>query len=298
MRIVVTGCRGQVGWELVRSLAVVGDVVAWDRQAADLSEPGALIERIREQRPDVIVNAAAYTAVDRAESEEPRANLVNGAAVGALAQAAQEVGALFVHYSTDYVFDGTARLPYREDAETGPLNAYGRSKLLGERATIESGADYLIFRTTWVYGARGANFLLTMLRLMRERPELRVVADQFGAPTSARFIADATAHAIAQSMSERRAGRFESGLFNLTADGVTTWHGFARHILERAHAIGAGDVLQTTRIDTIVTEDYPLPAARPAYSVLDGSKLQQRFNLRRPQWQECVDLVVDELLRQ
>ncbi|HDR8911469.1 TPA: dTDP-4-dehydrorhamnose reductase [Burkholderia multivorans] len=298
MRIVVIGCRGQVGWELVRSLAIVGDVFAWDRRTADMSEPGALADRVRSQRPDVIVNAAAYTDVDRAESDEPRANLINGIAVGALAEAAREAGALFVHYSTDYVFDGAATVPYREDAETGPLNAYGRSKLLGERATVASGVDYLIFRTTWVYAARGANFVLTMLRLMRERPELRVISDQFGAPTSARFIADATAHAIARSISERHAGRFESGLFNLTADGVTTWHGFAQHIFERARAIGVGDVLKTKRIEAIATDDYPLPAARPAYSVLDGSKLQQRFNLRRPQWHEGVDLVLDELLKQ
>jgi len=296
MKILVTGRTGQVGWELARSMSVLGEVHALDRASADMTRPDELAARVRALRPDVIVNAAAYTAVDRAETETALADVVNGEAVGALANAAREMGALFVHYSTDYVFDGTAREPYHEDAATHPQNAYGRSKLLGEQSVAASGADYLLFRTTWVYGARGANFLLTMLRLMRERTELRVVADQHGAPTSARFIADATAHAVRQAVIERREGRFASGLFNLTADGATTWHGFAQYILERVRLIGAGE-LRTERIEPIATRDYPLPAPRPAYSVLDGSRLKGRFGLRRPQWQEGVDLVLDELIR-
>jgi dTDP-4-dehydrorhamnose reductase len=297
MKIIVTGASGQVGWELVRSMSVLGAVHAWDRASADLSRPDELIKAIRVSRPDVIVNAAAYTAVDKAESEEALARTINGEAVGALACAAREMGALFVHYSTDYVFDGLASEPYREDAIAAPQNAYGRSKLLGDEAVAASGADHLIFRTTWVYGARGANFLLTMLRLMRERPELSVVADQFGAPTSARFIADGTAHAVRQSMTERAEDRFASGLFNLTADGVTSWHGFAQYIFDCARMAGGDATLVTRKINAITSSDYPTQAQRPAYSVLDGCRLKQRFNLYRPQWQDGVKLVLDELLR-
>ncbi|AOK15891.1 dTDP-4-dehydrorhamnose reductase [Burkholderia cepacia] len=296
MKIVVTGARGQVGWELVRSMSVLGAVHAWDRAAADLSRPDELVDAVRELRPDVIVNAAAYTSVDRAESEEALATTINGEAVGALAQAARDIDALFVHYSTDYVFDGMASEPYREDAIAAPQNAYGRSKLLGDEAVAASGADHLIFRTTWVYSARGTNFLLTMLRLMCERPELSVVADQFGAPTSARFIADVTAHAVRQCMNERAEGCFDSGLFNLTADGVTSWHGFAQAIFDCARTAGSGVTLKTGKINAIRALDYPTQAVRPIYSVLDGGRLRHRFNLHRPHWQDGVKLVLDELL--
>jgi dTDP-4-dehydrorhamnose reductase len=296
MKIVVTGARGQVGWELSRSLAVLGVVHAWDRTQADLDRPDALADALRALRPDLIVNAAAYTAVDRAESEEVLACRINGRGVGVLADVAREIGALLVHYSSDYVFDGAAQAPYREHAVAAPQNAYGRSKLLGDQAIAASGADHLIFRTTWVYSARGANFLLTMLRLMRERPELRVVADQFGAPTSARFIAEATAHAVRQSFGARAQGRFESGLFNLTAEGVTSWHGFAQYILECARELQGGAPLLTERILAIPASEYPVPAVRPHYSVLDGGKFEQHFGLRRPSWQEGVRHVLEELL--
>jgi dTDP-4-dehydrorhamnose reductase len=234
MKILVTGATGQVGWEAARSVSVLGHSVACDRSALDLSRPETLKSALNKIRPEVIVNAAAYTAVDRAEEEEELANRINGEAVGEIGRWARDHNALVIHYSTDYVFDGTAERGYTELDATCPLNAYGRSKLLGEQGLASSGCDYLTFRTTWVYASRGKNFLLTMLRLASERETLRVVADQFGAPTSARMIADLTAHVIAKAAVERQAGTFESGLYNLTAEGRTSWHGFARSIIDAA----------------------------------------------------------------
>jgi dTDP-4-dehydrorhamnose reductase len=298
MRILVTGSRGQVGWELTRSLAVLGEVVACDRATADLSRPASLKALVEHMRPDVVVNAAAYTAVDKAQDEEALAATINAEAVGVLAQAARKAGALFVHYSTEYVFDGAKSGAYVEDDQPSPLNAYGRSKVAGEQAIVAAAGDWLVFRTSWVYAARGKNFLRTMLRLAGERETLRVVADQTGAPTSARMLADLTSHAVRQAMAERSAGRFTSDLFHLTASGSTTWHGFAACIVESARALLPDGAIATRAIEAIATRDYPTPARRPANSVLDNSKFERRFQLRRAPWEESLRLVLEEVLEQ
>jgi dTDP-4-dehydrorhamnose reductase len=295
MRLVVTGANGQIGWELGRSLAALGEVVALDRRQCDLSRPDQLPTLIAGLKPDVIVNAAAYTAVDDAEREENLATIVNGTAVAVIAQAAHRGGALLVHYSTDYVFDGLKDSPYAEEDPPHPLNAYGRSKLKGEIAVQQVGGSYLILRTSWVYGARGRNFLRTMLRLLREREELRIVADQIGGPTPAAQIARATAVAIAQAMRERADGQFESGLFHLTASGATSWHGFAAAILEGAMDRGLFQPSRAPRLVPIASEDYPLPAARPKNSQLAGVRLKRRFGIALPCWKEGLSLCLEEI---
>jgi dTDP-4-dehydrorhamnose reductase len=295
MRLMVTGANGQVGWELGRSLAGLGDVVALDRRQCDLSRPDQLPQLICAVKPDVIVNAAAYTAVDEAEREESLATIVNGTAVGVMAQEARRTGALLVHYSTDYVFDGLKDSPYAEEDPPHPLNAYGRSKLKGEIAVQQAGGSYLILRTSWVYGARGRNFLRTMLRLLREREELRIVADQIGGPTSAAQIAHATAVVIAAAIRERADGRFASGLFHLTASGATSWHGFAAAILEGATDRRLLAPSPAPRLVPIASEDYPLPAARPKNSRLAGVRLHCRFGIALPCWQEGLSLCLEEI---
>lgn len=297
MKLLVTGATGQVGWELARSLMPLGEVVALDRAACDLSRPDTLAAVVEHAAPAVIVNAAAYTAVDRAEAEEVLATTVNGAAVGELARAARRRGALFIHYSTDYVFDGRGEAPIAEDAPTCPLNAYGRSKLAGEAAVRDSGADALVLRTTWVYGARGHNFLRTMLRLAAEREELRVVADQFGAPTWARNIADATARLIPLALAERRAGHFTSAILNLTNAGVTSWHGFATALIGEARRTRPDLALQVQRVLPIATADYPLPAPRPANSRLDGGALARRYGIALPPWEQAMVRCIEEVGR-
>lgn len=294
MRVLVTGRNGQVGWELARGLAPLGEVIACDREPPDLSRPETLAPLVAEVRPGLIVNAAAYTAVDRAEEEEALALRVNGESVGVLAEAARKAGALLVHYSTDYVFDGTADRPYAESDPTSPVNAYGRTKLAGEQAIAAAGGDWLTFRTTWVYGVRGRNFLRTMLRLAEERETMRVVADQIGTPTSARMIAELTAHAVAQAMRERSAGRFESGLFHMTAADQTSWHGFASAIVESARTT-RGDAIKVRTIEAIDSEAYPTPARRPAWSVLDNGRFDQRFGLTRLDWRRALALVMGDL---
>lgn len=296
MRILVTGAAGQVGWELARSLMPLGQVVALDRAACDLVRPDTLAAVVDRVAPAVIVNAAAYTAVDRAEDEEALATTINGEAVGALAQAARRRGALFIHYSTDYVFDGGGESPLTEDTPVCPLNAYGRSKLAGEAAAQASGADALILRTTWVYAARGKNFLRTMLRLAAEREELRVVADQFGAPTWARNIADATAQIIPLALAEQREGRFQSAILNLTNAGETSWHGFAAALIDGARRLQPEGKLKVARVLPIGSEAYPLPARRPANSRLDGAALARRYGIALPPWQEAMARCLEELL--
>jgi len=296
MKIFVIGRNGQVGWELQRSMALLGEVVALGRPEADLESPQTLLERIRSERPDVVVNAAAYTAVDKAESEEELATRVNGAAVGELAQAAREVGALFVHYSTDYVFDGGKDAPYTEDDEPNPQNAYGRSKLAGERAIRAAGGDWLVLRTSWVYAARGQNFMKTMLRLARERDELRVVGDQRGAPTWARMIAEATADIVAQAMPARARGEFASGIYHLSAGGATTWHGFAELIVKHARQHASSGSIKASVVRPIPTADYPLPAKRPPNSLLSGDKLRRDYGIAMPAWDVAAGLCLAELL--
>jgi dTDP-4-dehydrorhamnose reductase len=293
VKILLTGRNGQVGWELNRSLAPLGQVFACDRAMADLTKPEALGQVVDQIKPDVIVNAGAYTAVDKAESDEALALLVNGDAVRALSQAARACGALFVHYSTDYVFDGAKHGAYVEDDATGPLNAYGRSKLAGELAVQASEGDWLVFRTSWVYAARGGNFLRTMLRLAAERETLSVVADQRGTPTPARMVADITAHAIRQSLIERNAGRFESGIFHLTAAGSTNWHGFASSIFDAAR-VRVPERVKVRELKAISTSEYPTPARRPLNGVLDNTKLERRFGVSRLSWEEGMRLVLEE----
>jgi dTDP-4-dehydrorhamnose reductase len=295
VKLLVTGPTGQVGWELTRSLMPLGDVIAVDRLRCDLSRPETIGPLVREIHPDVIVNAAAYTAVDKAEQEESLALIVNGTSVGVLAQEAERVGALLLHYSTDYVFDGKKSAPYAEDDLPNPLNAYGRSKLSGEVAIREAGCAHVILRTSWVYAARGNNFVRTILRMAREREVLNIVADQFGAPTNARFIADATAQVIRRAQREHLAGQFASGICHLTTTGTTSWHGFAEAIVKSAARHGLLDINRLPKINPIPASAYPLPAVRPANSRLDCRLVQSQANLTLPDWPQGLERVVEEI---
>ena len=281
MKILLTGREGQVGWELQRSLAALGDVVATNRHELDLRDSTAIRRTVREARPDIIVNAAAYTAVDNAESEPDIAMQVNAIAPGILAEEAKRLGALLVHYSTDYVFDGSKKSPYKEEDAPNPLSVYGRTKLEGEQAIGASNCRYLIFRTSWVYGSRGRNFLLTILKAAREKPELRVVDDQFGAPTSSAAIAEATAHAL-------RGGGPE-GLYHMSASGRTTWFNFAQAILHK--------VAIATPVVPIRSDQYPAKAKRPRNSVLDNARLKQAFGVSLPGWESQLEQVIGQVLR-
>jgi dTDP-4-dehydrorhamnose reductase len=275
MKILLTGSAGQLGRELKRSLAPLGELITCDRRQLDLADPDALQSAVRDLAPTVIVNAAAYTAVDKAETETGLADAINATAPGILAEEAKRLGARLIHYSTDYVFDGTKAAAYREDDNTAPLSAYGRSKRQGELAITASGARHLVLRTSWVYGLHGANFMKTMLRLGRERDELRVVGDQIGAPTWTRHLADATALILAgRSAAE--------GLYHLTASGETSWHGYAEAIFVEAQAAGLLD--KSPAVHRITTADYPLPAPRPANSRLDCSRISADFGLALPDW--------------
>ncbi len=295
MRLLVTGVNGQVGGKLATSLVALAKIIPLDRRRFDLSRPSLLPPVIRDLRPDVIVNAAAYTAVDDAEREEPLAMTVNGAAVGVIAEEARRAGALLVHYSTDYVFDGRKAAPYAEDDPPCPVNAYGRSKLAGEIAIREVGGPHVILRTSWVYDAHGRNFLRTILALLAERDELRIVADQTGAPTRAADIAQATASVIAAAARERADGRFAPGLFHLTASGATTWHGFAAAILDGARRHGLIAAGRAPRLVPVATEEYPRPAARPKNSRLLGDRLQARFGLELPPWEDGLSRCLEEM---
>lgn len=289
MKILVIGCNGQVGWELVRCLQPLGEIIAADRRQIDLSNPDDINVALSNISPDIIVNAAAYTAVDKAEDNEAEANLINGHVPGLLATAAKQMGALLVHYSTDYVFDGKKSGPYTEDDIPNPISAYGRSKLMGEEAIQAIDVDYIILRTSWVYAARGGNFLRTILRLAQERDELRIVADQTGAPTWARLIAESTAHVIRQSQIERANDSFQSGLYHLTAVGETTWCGFAQAIVEQAHCLPDFPIM-LNEIKPIPSQDYPTPAQRPMNSCLTTAKLEKYFGLRMPVWSTGLSL--------
>lgn len=291
MRILVTGGAGQLGWELRRTLAIFGEVVAPSRDILDLASADSIVAAVRGVRPSLIVNAAAYTAVDMAESESDLAMKINGDAPRILAEEAALRNAALIHYSTDYVFDGRKAEPYREDDEAAPINVYGRTKLAGEQGVMAAKAAHLIFRTSWVYGSRGRNFLLTMLRLAKERKELKVVDDQVGAPTSARLIAEATAGAIARNLADGRLDldRFRQigGLYHLTAAGRTTWYGFAQAIL-----MGKEDM---AKVSPIPTSGYPTPARRPQNSVLDNSKLEKQFGFSLPDWKTGLTLCLEEV---
>lgn len=323
MKILLLGKNGQVGWELQRSLPSLGTVLALDRNGAewadvpwpvtthsaarvcgDLAEPGALVGSVLALRPDVVVNAAAYTAVDKAESEPEQAHRINVQAPAALASACDQVNALLVHYSTDYVFDGRSTMPYAECDATSPQSVYGRSKLDGEAAIRTFCRRHLILRTSWVFGAHGGNFLKTILRLAQEKTYLSVVIDQWGSPTSARFIADATATAIADLTEQRP--RYESlasavpqepayGTYHLTCSGRTSWHCYAVYLLKTARMLGMASTLAPEQICPISTAAYPTPAVRPAWSVLDTTRLQKTFGIRPPMWEVEVAKVLLQL---
>lgn len=291
MKIMLLGKNGQVGWELQRTLAPLGQVIALGRQELDLADQQAIRRLIRDIRPELIVNAAAYTAVDKAEEEQELAMAINGTAPGILAEEAALIKAAFVHYSTDYVFDGNQERPYSEQDCPNPINVYGKTKLAGEEAIRDTGAKHLIFRTSWVYGIRGKNFLLSILRLARERETLGIVNDQFGAPTWSRMIALATAQVIAIS-----GGQINSSgcnIYHLSAAGQATWHDFAAAILTGS----SGFLEKLPALRAISTAEYPVKAARPHCSLLDNSLFQQHFRLNLPDWKSSLNLVFDDLWR-
>ena len=294
MKILLLGKDGQVGHELQRTLLPLGPLQAHNRSTIDLSQLDQLQARLDAYSPDVIVNAAAYTAVDKAESDADAAHRINSQAVQALAQYATARSALLVHYSTDYVFDGAKAQPYLPDDQTNPQSVYGASKLAGEEAILASGCAALVFRTSWVFSAYGGNFVKTILRLARERDTLNIVSDQHGAPTSAELIADVTAHAILA----HAGGRLRNGIHHLSASGSTSWLGLAKHVAERALKNGAPLKATPDRIAAIRTEQYPLPARRPKNSRLDTSELQQALGLQLPHWSVHADRTVDQLTLQ
>lgn len=300
MKLLLLGRNGQVGWELQRSLAPLGELIALDRQGdaggqglcGDLSRLDELARTVRALRPDVIVNAAAHTAVDKAESEPDQARLLNALAPQVLAREAVQTGALLVHYSTDYVFDGSGSAARTETEATAPLSVYGSSKLEGEQLIQASGCRHLIFRTSWVYAARGGNFAKTMLRLAQEREALSVIDDQWGVPTGADLIADVTAHAIRQL--QRQPG--DQGLYHLVAGGETTWHAYASHVIARARELAPDRPWKVQRIAAVPTSAFPTPAQRPHNSRLNTDRLQQTFGLRLPHWQAGVDRMLQEII--
>ena len=298
MKILLLGKNGQVGWELQRSLALLGEVLALDRHSThycgDLSKPEQLAQTVLAYKPDFIVNAAAHTAVDKAESEPELAKVLNTDAPAALAKAAAQVGAWLVHYSTDYVFDGGDTHAKYEDDDTAPLNVYGQTKLDGEKAIAASGCKYLIFRTSWVYAARGSNFAKTMLRLAQERDKLTVINDQHGAPTGADLIADVTAHVMRRVADKHNANL--SGIYHLVASGETTWYGYASYVIEKAKAIKLDLQIKANEITPVSTFEFPTPATRPLNSRLCTTKLKQAFGLVLPPWQQGVDRMLAEIL--
>lgn len=297
MKILLLGKNGQVGWALQRSLAPLGELVALDAQSqihcGDLSNLAGLAQTVRDVAPDVIVNAAAYTAVDKAESEPVLAHAINALAPGVLAQEAKRCGAWLVHFSTDYVFDGSGKQAWLETDAAAPLSVYGASKLAGEQAIMAAACQHLIFRTSWVYGARGNNFVKTMLKLAQERDSLKVVNDQIGAPTGADLLADVTAHAISTALQQPNV----SGLYHLVASGETSWHEYATLVIEYARQAGLPIKVVQTAIHAVPSSEFATVAKRPLNSRLNTSKLQQTFNLHLPDWQTGVTRMLDEYLQ-
>ena len=296
MKILLFGKNGQVGWELQRSLAPLGEVIALDRHSADLcgdlSDLPGLAATVRRVRPDLIVNAAAHTAVDKAESEPELARTLNALAPGVLAQEAASLGAWLVHYSTDYVFDGSGSRPWLEADSPAPLNVYGQTKLEGEERIQAAGPKHLIFRTSWVYAARGGNFAKTMLRLAQERESLSVIDDQFGAPTGAELLADVTAHCLCQVLRSP----LDAGLYHLAAGGEINWHGYAKYVLAQAERAPSAIKIVAKTVMPVATSAFPTPATRPHNSRLDTRKLQATFGLSLPHWQQGVARMLDEVV--
>ena len=296
MNILLFGKGGQVGWELQRSLAVLGNVTALDHDSTDhcgdFANPEGIAATVRALRPDVIVNAAAHTAVDKAESEPELARLLNATTPGVLAREAAALGAWLVHYSTDYVFDGSGTRPWVESDTPAPLSVYGRTKLEGEQLIQQSGAKHLILRTSWVYAARGGNFAKTMLRLAQERERLTVIDDQWGAPTGAELLADVTAHAIRHLQQRPQ----DAGLYHLVAGGEVTWNGYAKFVIEHANKAQLAIKIVANEIAPVPTSAFPTPAVRPHNSRLDTSKLQTTFGLTLPRWQAGVERMLTEIL--
>ncbi len=296
MKILLLGKNGQVGWELQRSLAPLGELIALDRHGpdlcGDLNNLQGLVDTVQRVRPEVIVNAAAHTAVDKAECEPELAHTLNALAPGVLAQEAAKLGALLVHYSTDYVFDGSGSRPWTEADTPAPLSVYGQTKLEGEQRIQAACPHHLILRTSWVYAARGGNFAKTMLRLAQERERLTVIDDQFGAPTGADLLADVTAHAIRQVL-QRPA---DAGLYHLVAGGETSWHGYAKHVIAQAERVQPAIKIVAREVAPVPTSAFPTPAKRPHNSRLDTTKLQAVFGLHLPNWQQGVDRMLTEVL--
>ncbi len=297
MKILLLGKNGQVGWELQRALAPLGELIALDFDSpgpltADFSKPESLAATVRGVAPNIIVNAAAHTAVDKAESEPALARAINASAVGVLAREAAALGAWLAHYSTDYVFDGSGSTPWLEDSPTGPLSVYGQTKLEGEDAIRASGVRHLIFRTSWVYAARGGNFAKTMLRLAKERDKLTVINDQIGAPTGADLLADITAHALRAALQQP----LLSGTYHAVASGETSWHGYAQHVIEFARQAGQPIQVSLGAIEPVPTSAFPTPAKRPGNSRMSTSKLQETFRLSLPPWQTGVERMLLEII--
>ncbi len=288
-KILLFGKVGQVGWELRRTLAPLCDLTCVDFPDVDFTKPESLRTWIRDTKPEVIINAAAYTAVDKAESDLALATKINADAPALMAQEAKKLGALLVHYSTDYVYDGSKTTPYSEEDPTGPLGAYGHTKLAGDQAIQAADCNHLIFRLCWVYGARGGNFMLTMQRLAREREKLRVVGDQFGSPTWSRMIAETTALAIKQVDTREKAAA-ATGVYHLCSSGHTSWHGFAKAIIDAMPEAER----KCREVESIPSSEYPTPTKRPAYSVMSCAKLERTFGLRLPDWKHCLDLVLEK----
>ena len=296
LKLVILGANGQVGYELQRSLLPLGEVIALDRSHADLTQLDNLKQTLIDLKPDVIVNAAAYTAVDKAEEEQDLAMLINGEAPGVIAETAKQLDALLIHYSTDYVFDGTKSEPYTEDDIPNPINVYGKTKLAGEIAIQKTGCDYFIFRTSWVYATRGTNFAKTIMKLASEREELKVIADQFGAPTSAELIADITALILDRVTRNSTLRTQISGTYHLAADGETSWYVYAQFVLEKAIINGYKLRVLPSEIVPVSTADYVVTAKRPLNSCLDTNKLQSCFEVVLPVWQQHMKHVVLEIL--
>ena len=297
MKVLLFGKNGQVGWELQRALAPVADIVAVDREDAgalcgDLADVDRVVGTVRKVRPDAIINAAAHTAVDKAESEPDLARAINAIGPAALARAALECGAWLLHYSTDYVFDGSGSTPWTENDAPGPLNVYGRSKLEGEQLIRSSGCRHLIIRTSWVYASRGHNFARTMLKLAAERDELTVIDDQYGAPTGADLLADVTVHALASAMRRPEL----AGTYHVAASGESTWHGYARHIIETAREAGQPIRVAPEAIRPVASTAFKTAATRPMNSRLDTTKFRRTFDLLLPQWTSGVDRMLTEIL--